>query len=258
MSRSYLALAALLVGAAVLLAAGADPPPPAEKAPADGTQKGPFDAALLKVAATYTDFGRVDDEMRWAPFLCRMPRPARAYASASKEADTHGQKLYSLFVKNPTDYPLSSEPVKNPEAAKTWRAKVGQAIVKQSWVPEELKEAPAKLELRVRLDPKDAKTLFRDDHFVPYARKGDKLFKASKQADLFIMLKRDPTTAETDDGWVYGTVTPDGKKVTSAGKVESCMGCHQQAVRDRLFGLTPPSWNDPDIQWDRLKQVDEK
>jgi hypothetical protein len=36
------------------------------------------------------------------------------------------------------------------------------------------------------------------------------------------------------------------------------MGCHQQAVRDRLFGLTPASVFDPDLQWNRLKQVDEK
>ena len=51
------------------------------------------------------------------------------------------------------------------------------------------------------------------------------------------MFKLDPQTPDTDEGWVYGTVTPDGKKVTSAGKVESCMKCHQRAPHDRLFGL---------------------
>src|SRR5436190_351218 len=71
------------------------------------------------------------------------------------------------------------------------------------------------------------------------ARKGDKLFKATKQADLFIMFKLDPKTPGTDNGWVYGTVTPDGKTVTSAGRVESCMKCHQDAKADRLFGLRP-------------------
>jgi hypothetical protein len=52
------------------------------------------------------------------------------------------------------------------------------------------------------------------------------------------MLKLDPTTSGTVAGWIYGTVTPDGKTVTSAGKVESCMKCHEEAKGDRLFGLS--------------------
>lgn len=56
------------------------------------------------------------------------------------------------------------------------------------------------------------------------------------RSDLFIMAKLDPKTAGTDQGWVYGTVTPDGKTVTAAGRVESCMKCHQAARHDRLFG----------------------
>jgi hypothetical protein len=51
------------------------------------------------------------------------------------------------------------------------------------------------------------------------------------------MFKVDPKTKDTDNGWVYGTVTADGKKVTSSGKVESCMKCHQDAPHDRVFGL---------------------
>jgi hypothetical protein len=54
------------------------------------------------------------------------------------------------------------------------------------------------------------------------------------------MFKLEPGTPGTDAGWVYGTVTPDGKQVTSAGRVESCMGCHQDAPHDRLFGLAKP------------------
>ena len=43
-----------------------------------------------------------------------------------------------------------------------------------------------------------------------------------------------------DDGWVYGTVAVDGS-VTSAGRVASCMGCHDEsATHERLFGLAPP------------------
>jgi hypothetical protein len=46
----------------------------------------------------------------------------------------------------------------------------------------------------------------------------------------------DPKTPGTDNGWVYGTVTADGKQVTSAGRVKSCMACHQRAPNDRVFG----------------------
>jgi len=42
----------------------------------------------------------------------------------------------------------------------------------------------------------------------------------------------------TDAGWIYGTVTADGT-VTSAGKVASCIGCHEGAPHERLFGLQP-------------------
>jgi hypothetical protein len=37
---------------------------------------------------------------------------------------------------------------------------------------------------------------------------------------------------------VYGTVSADGKRVTSAGRVESCMACHQgDKTTDRMFGV---------------------
>jgi hypothetical protein len=79
---------------------------------------------------------------------------------------------------------------------------VGQVLVKEAWVPEQ-GEPP----------------------------------KAKEKAGLFIMFKLDPGTPDTDEGWVYGTVTADGKTVTSAGRVGSCMACHKKAPHDRLFGL---------------------
>ncbi len=202
-----------------------------------------FHKELKQIAADYLPWGRVDDEMRWAPYLCRAPRSAVALESASKDEATHGRKLYSLFAKELTDYH---------EVSKTKSAKVGQVIVKQSWVPEEITGETADLvkkhaayptadistvarEVR-RVDPKNPLQRV-EDHFFPYVVKNGKVYKASKQADLFIMMKLDPKTPDTDDGWVYGTVTPDGKKVTSAGRVASCMKCHVDAKTDRLFGL---------------------
>jgi len=79
---------------------------------------------------------------------------------------------------------------------------VGQTIVKESWIPD-----------------------------------GSTPPKPVKQNSIFIMTKLEPNTKDTDNGWVYGTVTPDGKTVTSCGRVESCMECHVQCKNDRLFGL---------------------
>jgi hypothetical protein len=50
-------------------------------------------------------------------------------------------------------------------------------------------------------------------------------------------------------------VTPDGKQVTSAGRVASCLECHRRAPHDRLFGAqapisTPPV---PDVRLEPLQ-----
>jgi len=74
------------------------------------------------------------------------------------------------------------------------------------------------------------------DHFIPYAFFDGKHYKIKEKSGLFIMFKMDPKTPETDQGWVYGTVTADGKQVISAGRVVSCMRCHERAPNDRLFG----------------------
>jgi len=61
---------------------------------------------------------------------------------------------------------------------------------------------------------------------------------AGDRTDLFVMTKVGAGEG-TDLGWVYGTVAPDGT-VTSAGRVASCMGCHDRDGRhERLFGVAP-------------------
>jgi len=193
-----------------------------------------FDREILKAAAEYKSWGRVDDDLRWAPTRCvGVPKPGRAYASASDEDRTHGKKLYSLFARERDDYVAHTQ---------GQTVEVGQVIVKQSWLPEEITDPKEKPDKRPEAFWKNALRKSRDqsvaDHFYPYVWKDDKVFKASKQADLFVMLKLDPDTPNTDEGWVYATVTPDGKKVTSAGKLESCIKCHREATSDRLFGLS--------------------
>jgi hypothetical protein len=209
------ALTALVLSSAG--AAGEDPPArPGE----------PFHARLVEIAKTYKSYRHVDfAEAAWAPGLCRAPipyrdfRPGEVRPSGSKDADTHGQKLYFLFARNRDAYLNAAA---RPQAE-------GQVIVKESWTPREATE-----EERTRYLSQD---FVRNHEGVPFARKDGKLYRTDKQGDLFIMFKTAADKEGSDHGWVYGTVTPDGKTVTSAGRVESCMKCHQSAKHDRLFGL---------------------
>lgn len=209
-----------------------------------------FHTRLKQIAGEYLTYGRIDDEYRWAPYLCRMPNPGKPAFSESKDGATHGQKLYSLFVKHRRYYPGIKSGIEAPEMRREDRRghvpvinNVGQVIVKESWVPEEVKGKQKADIIVSRVEVKEdqkADIVTRkgrlEDHFSPFATRDGKRYHASKKAALFIMFKLDPTTPNTDKGWVYGTVSPDGKEVTSAGRVESCMKCHQ-TKEDRLFGL---------------------
>jgi hypothetical protein len=194
----------------------------------------PYADKLIEVAKTYENYARVDDEMRWAPTLCRMPMPGAAHFSISKDDDTHGRKLYSVFAKQRDAYFKV-----NQDAKERVESPVGQIIVKESWFPDEVKPGDKREPTRVKrlapegtpLDP------FRVDHFKPYATRDGKTYKAARPAGLFVMMKFDPKTSDTDAGWVYCTVAADRKTVTAVGKIASCMECHQKTRHDRLFGM---------------------
>ena len=57
---------------------------------------------------------------------------------------------------------------------------------------------------------------------------------AGDKGPLFVMMKTGEP--DSDGGWIYATLTPDGRTVTSSGKLASCMECHE-SKRDRLFGV---------------------
>lgn len=116
---------------------------------------------------------------------------------------------------------------------------IGTTVVKEAWIPEVIAEDGKKLHPVRRRIPADGDKPEKVLKILPYARKDRRLYRAREKSGLFILYKLDPSTPGTDEGWVYGTVTPDGARVLSAGHIASCVECHRKAPYDRLFGKPP-------------------
>jgi len=154
--------------------------------------------AIRKAAADYTKWGKVDDTSRIAPTACAAPLPPKPSHARMSAADGDSPHGKKLF------YLWASH---RDAYANLRRSKlgipVGFTIVKQSFVA------------------------------VGDASSG---YTTGAKKDLFVMTKIGDKPG-SDDGWIYGTVSPDGK-VTSAGRVDTCMHCHDdQATHERLFGV---------------------
>lgn len=193
--------------------------PPATQVAVAAGEIRPFDARLLEIANSYKNYPRFNDHLVVGPTLCApgftsSDTKPMMRVSASQDSTTHGRKVYWLYVKEaapgsaPGDYVAAGKP--NP---------IGQVTVKESWVAEEVKPGD-----------KNADT-------SALAYHNGRTYHAGTRADLFIMYKLDPQTPGTDQGWVYGTVSADGKTVTSAGRLDNCIQCHKDAPHDRLFGM---------------------
>jgi hypothetical protein len=182
-------------------------------------------ATLRAIAAGYAQWGRVEDEMRWAPWLCRMPMPARARLSDSGDDATHGRKLYTLYAKDPVAYGARKSAMPEPDAPAL--VDLTQVVVKEAWRPV-VSDVPAQGMMGGE----------RRENLLPALHDG-KAYVPGEKAGLYVLFKPGKTDLDTDAGWVYGTIAPDGA-VTSAGKVASCMGCHQENA-GRLYGLPTPA-----------------
>lgn len=178
---------------------------------------------LLDVREAYPAFGRVDDELRWAPWLCRLPLPSAARVSRA-EAE-HGRKVYFVYASDRQAYLNVTRAGARPPR--------GLTVVKESFHP------AAVLEEDQRPTPD---TLVGDDrvpepdfHYRAARGEDGRWTGRGEPAGLYVM-RYTGRRRGTDDGWVYGTVTANGE-VTADGVVESCAGCHRAAPHGRLFGL---------------------
>ncbi|MGN6109119.1 MAG: hypothetical protein ACTHU0_28695 [Kofleriaceae bacterium] len=235
---------ALLVASCGSTARPTSTPAPTERDPR-------FVAEIRDTAAAYLAWGRVDEWPNVAPILCAPPTledhgsTSRVRLSHDDDAP-HGAKLYYLWASDRWNYQRASEPIP-----------VGFAIVKQSFharpaTPQDLqplppREVPAPVpslgeagtgEL-VEAPPARAprpEGLPLEPPIQTLQVEG-RWLATGAPAGLFVMKKLgDRGLAGSDAGWIYGTVDVDGR-VTSAGRVATCMGCHEDAARERLFGL---------------------
>ena len=181
-------------------------------------QTTPFDRTLKDIAQTYRDFERVSSVPRVSRIDCDRPYQSilspTPMKSAAPAGTPHGTKYYFVFAKFPDRYaPLAAY------------QDVGQILVKEAWPSREVADGTT---THPRVAP----------HTEQNSVNGELPGHASAgRPELFILLKLDPDTPGTDEGWVYATVAPTGPSVTSAGRVGTCMECHQQAPNDRVFGL---------------------
>jgi hypothetical protein len=195
------------------------PSNPCGAAPGRLCQGETLEARVLSIARDYTRYSKLDVMPRWAPMPCEptwRPSPGDMYLSDPlhkgdpTDATMHARKLYYLYALDPEDYTRYQPPnVVQP----------GQIIVKEAFRAVEVTGVPD-----------------RDELPPAHARHGREVYRAGDSVGLFVMAKLDTNTEGTDEGWVYGVVAPGRAKV-NAGKLETCMSCHRNAPRDRLFGF---------------------
>jgi hypothetical protein len=216
------------------------PEPPAAPAPdppvVHAVLEGRFVEPLRDAARAYLAWGRVDERMNIAPAKCAMPT-RRDYGStgdvrlsSAGDDSPHGKKLYYLYA-NPRSVYIQLERVTDP-------LPIGTTVVKESFASRIATEAEVDA---MTLSDADVEQRYRSDEPAPgkgYVISDGTPLVPDGPLGLYIMTKvGDADEPDTDAGWIYGTITPDGA-VTSAGRVGSCMSCHvDQAPHERLFGV---------------------
>ena len=188
-----------------------------------------FHDVLIAAAEDYLRFGMVNSIAKPAPADCMPAGPdsPQPFMSQSEHEASHGKKLYFLFAKEIGHYV-------NPEGDP---APVGQVVVKEAWT-----SSPSNPAARNLVNHASG------NRVNPRAVVGDQTLEIGQRQNFFVMAKLAKNTPKTDQGWVYGIVEADTKKVLASGKVASCMSCHVEAANDRLFGCKYISFEETETE----------
>ena len=203
------------------------------KPPKPDVNDAQFHAAIEAAAKQYLNFTIVNTgsadavAAKLAPVACApasiIEDPTPKMSQADSDSKTgHGQKLYFLFAKDIVHY-------LNPDGSDS---PVGQVLVKESWTA-----VPG------NADARNLRSHASGNRVNPRVAVDGKTLKLGKRKELFVMLKQDPKTKTTDEGWVYGVIDPESYKINSAGAVASCIACHE-GEKDRLFRDGVIDWSE--------------
>jgi hypothetical protein len=203
---------------------GGSTPKHANAAPGS-TPTGSDAAFLAIVAREYKTWRLADDELHWAPGLCRLPMRGGEHISRAAKA-THDGKLFRLWAYDLDAYGVAAGWIDRaggsgtPTSRGTMLPEFAQVLVKESFVAEPW-------------HPGD-----KSEFGAHHAMRDGKPFRPGDPIGLFVMLQLATPRDGTDDGWIYGTVAPDGT-VSPASDSGMCRDCH--ATRpNRVFGIPRP------------------
>lgn len=171
------------------------------------------DKTLLDIVANHPQMALYNYEFQRAIIKCTVTKFGKAthginynptvYASRSGDKSTHGLKVFKLYVKDNNAYAYNNV---QPE---------GQTLVKATWYSEKMHKQVQ----QGKMFPLNNSTYL----------------KPTLGAEYFIMLKATTVSYATDQGWIYGIVSADGKSVIEKGLIKSCMGCHDESKEDRML-----------------------
>ena len=205
-----------------------------------------FHDRLLEIARNYQEYGRFDTEFRFAPVLCRdrleekedPSEEAGPWISASGDEATHGRKLSLSFRQ--ASKPSGTENLGADYAQQEGPNLVGQVVVKEAWQAEEVRPGevpPRRIESRVMVRRSGKLTEEPGRVRPPRPRQGRRPLPCRSKVSPVHHVQARPHNAGRRRGvGLRHCHLADGTKVTSAGRIESCMGCHTKgALYDRLL-----------------------
>jgi hypothetical protein len=206
--------------------------PSTTSAPAPATAR--HEELVALAAREYRRWRLVDDEMHWAPGLCRAQLRGYEHVSDANTA-AHADKLYRLWGLDIQAYGVAvgwTEPHAPPESqTMTMSELLGRAAM-----PPAVRQVLVKESFEAH--PFDARPFAESSLEIGTAMKDGQAYVAGDPIGLFVMLELDEPSTPTDDGWIYGVVAPDGN-VVEASADGACRDCHAQRP-NRLFGMQRP------------------